>query len=70
VGTLWPPFGILPAGRSIARFRNNNLETCEGGGRDLLGEQIGESKGKRLVRRILSVEPASAELSFEDSGHA
>jgi hypothetical protein len=35
----------------------------------MLGEQIGESKGKRLVRRILSVEPATAEVSFEDTGH-
>jgi hypothetical protein len=35
----------------------------------MLGEQIGESKGKRLVRRILSVEPTTAEVSFEDTGH-
>ena len=35
----------------------------------MLGEQIGESKGKRLVRRILSVEPVTAEVSFEDTGH-
>lgn len=34
----------------------------------MIGEQIGESKGKRLVRRVLSVEPPSAEVSFEDSG--
>jgi hypothetical protein len=40
----------------------------KGKGLSMLGEQIGESKGKRLVRRILSVEPATAEVSFEDSG--
>jgi hypothetical protein len=34
----------------------------------MLGEQIGESKGKRLVRRVLSVDPPTAEVSFEDSG--
>ena len=34
----------------------------------MLGDQIGESKGKRIVRRILSVDPATAEVSFEDSG--
>ena len=34
----------------------------------MLGEQIGEGKGKRLVRRVLSVDPPTAEVSFEDSG--
>jgi hypothetical protein len=34
----------------------------------MLGNQIGETKGKRLVRRVLSVTPATAEVSFEDSG--
>jgi len=34
----------------------------------MLGEQIGETKGKRLVRRVLSVDPPTAEVSFEDSG--
>jgi hypothetical protein len=34
----------------------------------MLGEQIGETKGKRLVRRVLSVNPPTAEVSFEDSG--
>ncbi|HZD49750.1 MAG TPA: hypothetical protein VE178_13495 [Silvibacterium sp.] len=34
----------------------------------MLGDQIGESTGKRLVRRVLSVEPPTAEVSFEDSG--
>ena len=35
----------------------------------MLGEQIGETRGKRVVRRVLSVEPPTAEVSFEDSGH-
>src|SRR5271163_1582584 len=35
----------------------------------MLGEQIGETTGRRLVRRVLSVEPATAEVTFEDSGH-
>lgn len=34
----------------------------------MLGDQIGESKGKRIVRRVLSVDPLTAEVSFEDSG--
>jgi hypothetical protein len=35
----------------------------------MLGEQIGETKGKRLVRRVISIAPPTAEVSFEDSGH-
>ena len=34
----------------------------------MLGEQIGESKGRRIVRRVLSTDPLTAEVSFEDSG--
>jgi hypothetical protein len=34
----------------------------------MIGEKIGELKGKRLVRRVLSVDPPTAEVSFEDSG--
>lgn len=34
----------------------------------MLGKQIGIVKGKRLVRRVLSVTPPTAEVSFEDSG--
>lgn len=34
----------------------------------MLGDQISESKGKRLVRRVISVDPPTAEVSFEDSG--
>ena len=34
----------------------------------MLGEKISESTGKRLVRRVLSVDPPTAEVSFEDSG--
>jgi hypothetical protein len=37
-------------------------------GNFMLGEQISETKGKRLVRRVLSVDPPTAEVSFEDSG--
>jgi hypothetical protein len=34
----------------------------------MLGDKIGETTGKRLVRRVLSVDPLTAEVSFEDSG--
>jgi hypothetical protein len=34
----------------------------------MLGEKIGEMKGKRLVRRVVSVDPPTAEVSFEDAG--
>ena len=34
----------------------------------MLGEQIGETKGKRLVRRVISIDPPTAEVSFEDTG--
>ena len=34
----------------------------------MLGDQIGESKGKRIVRRILSIEPPTAEVTFEATG--
>jgi len=34
----------------------------------MLGEQIGETKGRRLVRRVVSIDPPTAEVSFEDSG--
>jgi hypothetical protein len=34
----------------------------------MLGEQIGETKGRRLVRRVISVDPPTAEVSFEDTG--
>jgi hypothetical protein len=35
----------------------------------MLGEQIGESTGKRIVRRVLSTDPPTVEVTFEDSGH-
>jgi len=35
----------------------------------MLGDQLGESKGKRLVRRVLSTDPLTVEVSFEDSGN-
>ena len=34
----------------------------------MLGEQISETNGKRVVRRVISVEPQTVEVSFEDSG--
>ena len=34
----------------------------------MLGNQIGTVKGKRLVRRVLSINPPTAEVSFKDSG--
>lgn len=34
----------------------------------MLGDKIGETKGRRLVRRVISVDPPTAEVSFEDSG--
>lgn len=34
----------------------------------MLGDQLGESKGKRIVRRVLSVDPIRLEVTFEDSG--
>ncbi len=34
----------------------------------VLGEQVGITTGKRLVRRVLSTDPPTAEVSFEDSG--
>lgn len=35
----------------------------------MLGELIGETTGKRIVRRVISVDPPTVEVSFEDSGH-
>src|SRR5271165_3614795 len=35
----------------------------------MLGEQLGESKGKRTVRRVQSIDPLTVEVSFEDSGN-
>lgn len=35
----------------------------------MLGEQIGLTTGKRLVRRVVSIDPPTAEVSFEESGH-
>ena len=34
----------------------------------MLGDQIGVVTGRRIVRRVLSVDPPTAEVSFEDSG--
>ncbi len=35
----------------------------------MIGEQLGETKGKRLVRRVTSTDPTTVEVTFEDSGH-
>ena len=34
----------------------------------MLGEQIGEDRGKRILRRVLSSDPLRVEVSFEASG--
>ena len=34
----------------------------------MLGELLGETRGKRIVRRVLSSEPLKVEVSFEDGG--
>ena len=34
----------------------------------MLGEMIGETTGRRIVRRVLSTDPLQVEVSFEDSG--
>lgn len=34
----------------------------------MIGPQISETTGKRLVRRVISVDPPTAEVSFEDTG--
>jgi hypothetical protein len=59
----------------VARLerRMGEPEACMKGlgerGRCMIGEQIGESKGKRLVRRVTSADPTTVEVSFEDSGN-
>ena len=34
----------------------------------MLGDLIGETTGKRIVRRVLSSDPLKVEVSFEDTG--
>jgi hypothetical protein len=34
----------------------------------MLGEVIGETKGKRIVRRVLSAKPMKVEVTMEDEG--
>jgi hypothetical protein len=55
-------------GRTIRHSPEINSKKCEREVLFMLGEQISETKGKRLVRRVLSVNPPTAEVSFEDSG--
>jgi hypothetical protein len=39
-------------------------------GGNMIGELISETTGRRIVRRVLSDDPARVEVSFEDSGKA
>jgi len=34
----------------------------------MLGDVIGESRGKRIVRRVLAAEPLKVEVTFEENG--
>lgn len=34
----------------------------------MLGEQIGTTQGRRIVRRVISSDPLKVEVTFEDSG--
>jgi hypothetical protein len=34
----------------------------------MIGDKIGETKGKRIGRRVLTTDPPTAEVSFEDTG--
>ena len=34
----------------------------------MLGELLGETTGKRILRRVLSVDPPNVEVSFEEGG--
>jgi hypothetical protein len=34
----------------------------------MLGNSLGETRGKRILRRVLSSDPLNVEVSFEDSG--
>jgi len=34
----------------------------------MLGEMLGETRGKRIVRRVLSSDPMKIEVTFEDGG--
>ena len=54
--------------RTIRPSPDFNSKQYERRGPFMLGELISETKGKRLVRRVLSVDPPTAEVSFEDSG--
>jgi len=52
----------------MARPGNRTLSPGERKAVQMLGDKIGEVTGKRLVRRVLSVDPPTAEVTFEDSG--
>src|SRR5277367_2784759 len=57
------------SGVQLRTPRDDNSKLTERRGVTMLGDLISETKGKRLVRRVLSVDPPTAEVSFEDSGH-
>jgi hypothetical protein len=56
-------------GRTIAHPAQGYEKRGERGSEFMLGELIGESKGKRIVRRVISADPPTVEVSFEDNGH-
>src|ERR1700760_4323499 len=49
--------------------RERSSTRGERGSESMLGELIGESTGKRSVRRVISSDPPTVEVSFEDTGH-
>jgi hypothetical protein len=59
---------IHSSGTKIAPSPDEQLKSRESESFIMLGNQIGEVKGKRLVRRVLSIDPPTAEVSFEDAG--
>jgi hypothetical protein len=56
------------SGTSGIYFRRPEERFWAGGGSSILGDVLGESKGKRIVRRVLSSGPLKVEVSFEDTG--
>jgi hypothetical protein len=52
----------------LATRETKSRDAAKERGQFMIGDQISETKGKRLVRRVLSVDPPTAEVSFEDAG--
>src|SRR3954451_21222384 len=69
--SYWRSYIILwtscPQGYNCAPPRQDN-SSRESERSIMLGELISETKGKRLVRRVISIDPPTAEVSFEDKG--